>query len=237
MFFLEQGALDYITRLEAQGKPEALTRGDCEAADGVTAKELEHATSGAHSHVQLAVLDAPRAAHMHTKFCAHHAATPVPAACGGCEHDHTHLNLLDAAQAAHTHTHLCAGGKDTAPAKGSEALQTPSRQVALCLSLELSIVVHSVIIGCACTAPAAVPNVSRLADAFNPLVAHAQVRARHEPGQLIAGGPGHGALLPPVFRGPRLGIVHWAHGQVRPSRKPQAADTSQRNLVCTPARP
>ena len=106
MFFLEQGALDYITRLEAQGKPEALTtRSDLEAADG---------------------------------------------------HDHTHLNLLDAAQAAHAHTHLCAGGKDTALAKGSEALQTLSRQLALCLSLELSIVVHSVIIGCACSAPVAV---------------------------------------------------------------------------------
>jgi hypothetical protein len=171
MFFLEQGALDYITRLEAQATPEAAARGDVEAAigDAVTPKELEHAapSSGEHAHAHLNMLDALQAAHTHTKFCAsgavgaahHHAAEPAAEpACGGCEHEHTHLNLLDAVQAAHTHTHLCAaggasGGKDTAL-----ALQTPSRQLALCLSLELSIVVHSVIIGCACSASVAVPN-------------------------------------------------------------------------------
>ena len=125
MFFLEQGALDYITRLEAQATPEAAARGDVEAAtgDGVTPKELEHA--------------APSSG----------------------EHEHTHLNLLDAVQAAHTHTHLCAGGGASGGKGAALALRTPAQQMALCVSLELSIVVHSVIIGCACSASVAVPNI------------------------------------------------------------------------------
>ena len=172
MFFLEQGALDFITRLEAQATPEAATR-DVEAAtfgDGVTPKELEHAapSSGKHAHAHLNMLDALHAAHTHThtKLCASGAAV-APVAAGnhaapsaepphaGCEHEHTHLNLLDAVQAAHTHTHMCAGGTAFG---GSTAMRTPLQQMALCMSLELSIVVHSVIIGCACSAFAAVPN-------------------------------------------------------------------------------
>ena len=123
MFFMEQGALDYIMRLEGQATPEAAAGVDTEAAAigcDVTSKKLEHvAPSG--------------------------------------EHGHTHLNLLDAVQAAHKHTHLCgtSGGKG-----GSTlALRTPAQQMALCVSLELSIVVHSVIIGCACSASVAVPNI------------------------------------------------------------------------------
>jgi hypothetical protein len=180
MFFLEQGALDYITRLEAQATPEAAARGDVESAmgDGVTPKELEHApSSGEHAHAHLNMLDTLQAAHTHTKFCAsgavgaaHHAAAPVAEpACGGCEHEHTHLNLLDAVQAAHTHTHLCAAGGASGGKDAALAVQTPSRQLALCLSLELSIVVHSVIIGCACSASVTFPDTSLTL--FNPLLA------------------------------------------------------------------
>jgi len=167
MFFLEQGALDYITRLEAQATPEAAARGDVEAAtgDGVTPKELEHAapSSGEHAHAHLNMLNTLQAAHTHTKFCASGAvdaaAPAAELACGGCEHEHTHLNLLDAVQAAHTHTHLCAGGGASGGKGAALALRTPAQQMALCVSLELSIVVHSVIIGCACSASVAVPNI------------------------------------------------------------------------------
>jgi hypothetical protein len=115
MFFLEQGALDYITRLEAHATPEAAA-----ARDADKKCDVEAATA--------------------PKELLEHAAP----SCG--EHTHTHLNVLDAVQAAHTHTHLCGhGGGASGRNKTSSSLQ----RMALCVSLELSIVVHSVIIGCA----------------------------------------------------------------------------------------
>jgi hypothetical protein len=170
MFFLEQGALDYITRLEAQATPEAAARNDAT----LQKCDVEHVASS-----------------------------------GG--HEHTHLNLLDAAQAAHTHTHLCGGGGGSGGGN-----RTPAQQMALCVSLELSIVVHSVIIGCACSAAVAVPNKSLTAAGcpFSPLLARSQLRAGPESGQLHAGGPRRRALLPPVLRGPWLRLLHRPYGRV-----------------------
>ena len=110
MFFLEQGALDYIARVEAHTKPQAAPHTDVELA--VSSSEL------------------------------------VQAAPALGKHQHVHLNVLHAAQVAHEHAHLC--GDDKANKDGFRAaIRTPSQQMVLCMALEFSIIVHSLIIGCA----------------------------------------------------------------------------------------
>ena len=120
-FFLEQGTLDYITRLEESTA----------AASASCCRE--------HEAVDV---------HIHAKEIQEHSADPEASL---DDHVHTHLSLVDAAAEAHARTHIHVCGADDC----NTALihvHSPSRQLALCYSLEMSIVVHSIIIGCACSA-------------------------------------------------------------------------------------